>query len=39
VRALLVPAITHLLGDRAWWPSTLSVADRTQERLHGEGVH
>ncbi len=20
VRALLIPAITHLLGDRAWWP-------------------
>jgi uncharacterized membrane protein YdfJ with MMPL/SSD domain len=21
VRALLIPAITHRLGDRAWWPS------------------
>jgi RND superfamily putative drug exporter len=24
VRALLIPAITHLLGDRAWWPASLS---------------
>ncbi|MET0305626.1 MAG: MMPL family transporter [Solirubrobacterales bacterium] len=22
VRALLIPAITYLLGDRAWWPSS-----------------
>ncbi|HEU4599036.1 MAG TPA: MMPL family transporter, partial [Solirubrobacterales bacterium] len=24
VRALLVPAITYRLGDRAWWPSTFT---------------
>jgi putative drug exporter of the RND superfamily len=24
VRALLIPAITYLLGDRAWWPGWLS---------------
>jgi RND superfamily putative drug exporter len=24
VRALLVPAITRLLGDRAWWPGSLN---------------
>lgn len=24
VRALLIPAITYLLGDRAWWPSSAS---------------
>jgi putative drug exporter of the RND superfamily len=24
VRALLIPAITHLLGDRAWWPGSVS---------------
>jgi RND superfamily putative drug exporter len=24
VRALLIPAITYRLGDRAWWPSGLS---------------
>ncbi len=24
VRALLIPAITYLLGDRAWWPSSPS---------------
>jgi RND superfamily putative drug exporter len=24
VRALLIPAITYLLGDRAWWPGELS---------------
>jgi RND superfamily putative drug exporter len=23
VRALLIPAITYLLGDRAWWPGSL----------------
>jgi putative drug exporter of the RND superfamily len=23
VRALLIPAITYLLGDRAWWPGTV----------------
>ncbi len=26
VRALLIPAITYRLGDRAWWPSTASRA-------------
>jgi len=29
VRALLIPAITHRLGDRAWWPSR-SGAGSTQ---------
>jgi RND superfamily putative drug exporter len=22
VRSLLIPAITHLLGERAWWPGS-----------------
>ena len=26
VRALLIPAITYRLGDRAWWPSRLRTA-------------
>jgi RND superfamily putative drug exporter len=26
VRALLIPAITYRLGDRAWWPSTSRTA-------------
>ncbi len=26
VRALLIPAITYRLGDRAWWPSTTRTA-------------
>ncbi|HET8955621.1 MAG TPA: MMPL family transporter [Solirubrobacterales bacterium] len=27
VRALLIPAITYRLGDRAWWPSALQNRD------------
>jgi putative drug exporter of the RND superfamily len=30
VRALLVPAIAHLLGERIWWPSQSSVARQTK---------
>ncbi len=26
VRALLIPAITHRLGDRAWWPSSRTAS-------------
>jgi putative drug exporter of the RND superfamily len=28
VRALLIPAITHRLGDRAWWPSRTASTSR-----------
>jgi RND superfamily putative drug exporter len=28
VRALLIPAITHRLGERTWWPSSIENADR-----------
>ena len=31
VRSLLIPAITYLCGERAWWPS--SVRDRPFERV------
>jgi RND superfamily putative drug exporter len=27
VRALLIPAITYRLGERAWWPSRISAPD------------
>ena len=27
VRALLIPAITYRLGDRAWWPSRLTIRE------------
>ncbi len=27
VRTLLVPSITYLMGDRAWWPSSAGSAD------------
>jgi len=30
VRALLVPAIAHLLGERIWWPTRSSVARQTK---------
>jgi RND superfamily putative drug exporter len=29
VRALLIPAITYRLGDRAWWPSTSRTASNS----------
>jgi RND superfamily putative drug exporter len=29
VRALLIPAITYRLGDRAWWPSTYRTASNS----------
>jgi RND superfamily putative drug exporter len=31
VRALLVPSLTYLLGDRAWWPFGVRPARHTQE--------
>ncbi len=30
VRALLIPAITYLIGDRAWWPGPASSAGRAR---------
>jgi putative drug exporter of the RND superfamily len=30
VRALLVPSLTHLLGDRAWWPFGVTPARRRE---------
>ncbi len=33
VRALLVPSLTHLLGDRAWWPFGVT-ATREREAEH-----
>jgi RND superfamily putative drug exporter len=30
VRALLIPAITYRLGERAWWPSRPGAPDRPQ---------
>ncbi|HEX6780674.1 MAG TPA: MMPL family transporter [Solirubrobacterales bacterium] len=32
VRALLIPAITYRLGDRAWWPSTSRTASTSPPR-------
>ncbi|HMI82013.1 MAG TPA: MMPL family transporter [Solirubrobacterales bacterium] len=32
VRALLIPAITYRLGDRAWWPSTSRTASTFPSR-------
>ncbi len=31
VRALLVPSLTHLLGDRAWWPFGVASSWRQNE--------
>jgi uncharacterized membrane protein YdfJ with MMPL/SSD domain len=28
VRALLVPSITELAGDRAWWPGSVAATTR-----------
>ena len=33
VRSILVPAITTLVGDRAWWPSGAAVAGRPGPRV------
>ena len=35
VRALLVPSLTHLLGDRAWWPFGVT----TTRRRHRDVEH
>ena len=35
VRALLVPSLTHLLGDRAWWPFSVT----TTRRRHRDVEH
>jgi putative drug exporter of the RND superfamily len=32
VRALLIPAITYRLGDRAWWPSNARTASTSPAR-------
>ena len=32
VRALLIPAITYRLGDRAWWPSRVDRERRRRDR-------
>jgi uncharacterized membrane protein YdfJ with MMPL/SSD domain len=29
VRSIVVPALTWLLGDRAWWPSTAPAGRRS----------
>ena len=31
VRALLVPSLTHLVGDRAWWPFGMRSSQREDE--------
>ncbi|GHB30329.1 putative membrane protein [Streptomyces xanthochromogenes] len=38
VRSLLVPALVHDIGPKAWWPGTLSRRERGAERASsGEG--
>jgi RND superfamily putative drug exporter len=29
VRSIMVPAITWIVGDRAWWPSTVAAGQRS----------
>lgn len=36
VRALLIPAITHRLGDRAWWPSGAGAPARDSALAHAD---
>ncbi|MGC8635098.1 MAG: MMPL family transporter [Candidatus Limnocylindrales bacterium] len=37
VRTILVPALTTLVGDRAWWPSRVRHAPSSATELPGEG--